>query len=43
MALSQNSLCDWDDIVTLFTNLNTQRQRFGYSKLTTPSNTGVVM
>ena len=43
MALSQNSLCDWDDIITLFTNLNTQRQRFGYSKLTTPSNTGVVM
>lgn len=43
MALTQNSLCDWDDIVTLFTNLNTERTRFNYSKLTIPSNTGVAM
>ena len=41
MALSKNNQIDWADIENIYTKLNTQRTRFGFTQKTVPSNQDV--
>lgn len=43
MSISKGSKLSWSDIRSIYTSLNTQRSRFGYSKVTVPSNPGEVV
>lgn len=40
MSISKGSKLSWSDIQSIYTSLNTERQRFGYSAVTVPSNPG---
>ena len=40
MSISKGSKLSWSDIQNIYTSLNTQRSRFGYSTVTVPSNPG---
>lgn len=40
MSISKGSKLSWSDIQSIYTSLNGQRSRFGYSQVTVPSNPG---
>lgn len=40
MSISKGSKLSWSDIQSIYTSLNTERKRFGYSTVTVPSNPG---
>lgn len=41
MALGRNNQIDWADIENIYTKLNTERTRFGFTQKTIPSNQNV--
>lgn len=41
MAISSGDTLSWSDIETLYTNLNTARQKFGFTTVTVPGNPGL--
>ena len=41
MAISSSNTLSWNDIETLYTNLNTARQKFGFTTVTVPGNPGL--
>lgn len=43
MALSTGNTAIWSDIQSLYTRLNTQRTRFGFSTVTVPGNPGTMV
>lgn len=43
MALSTGNTAIWSDIQSLYTRLNTERTRFGFSKVTVPGNPGTMV
>lgn len=40
MNISQGSKLSWSDIQNIYTSLNVERERFGYSEIAIPSNPG---
>ena len=43
MALSTGNTAIWSDIQSLYTRLNTERTRFGFSTVTVPNNPGTMV